>query len=109
MPNSEIGIFQQAKLNFLPALSSAILLFVWQEQVVAASTEAAGPLEIPPYHRRIVRFFVLQRMLIRFGLLRDLGPGILLWEFLLFMEKKLYRAGRKGRRSRADHLVPRSR
>ena len=42
-------------------------------------------------------------------LLRDLGPGILLWEFLLYEEKKLYRAGRKGRRSRADHLVPRSR
>ena len=43
------------------------------------------------------------------GVLRDLGPGILLWEFILYEEKKLYRAGRKGRRSRADHLVPRSR
>ena len=43
------------------------------------------------------------------NLLGDLRPGILLWEFLLFTEKKLYRAGRKGRRSRADHLVPRSR
>ena len=28
--------------------------------------------------------------------LRDLGPGILLWEFLLYEEKKLYCAGRKG-------------
>ena len=33
---------------------------------------------------------------------------ILLWEFILYKGKKLYRAGRKGRRSRADHLVPRS-
>ena len=41
--------------------------------------------------------------------LRDLGPGTLLWEFLLYKEKKLCFVGRKGRRSRADHLVPRSR
>ena len=44
----------------------------------------------------------------RGALLRDLGPGILC-EFLLDEEKKLYRAGKKGRRSRAEYLVPRSR
>eukprot|EP00963_Diacronema_lutheri_P009011 scaffold798_cov367-Pavlova_lutheri.AAC.12 len=42
-------------------------------------------------------------------ILRDLGPGIPLWEFLLYWEKKLYRAGRQGRRSRTDRLVPGSR
>eukprot|EP00963_Diacronema_lutheri_P011435 scaffold1401_cov330-Pavlova_lutheri.AAC.23 len=39
-------------------------------------------------------------------ILRDLGPGIPLWEFLLYWEKKLYHAGRQGRRSRTDRLVP---
>lgn len=43
------------------------------------------------------------------GVLIELGPVIPTWKFLLSIEKKLDRASTKGRRSRADHSVPRSR